>query len=157
MINRIKSLISVKNLTASQFADLLGVQRSNISHLLSGRNKPSLDFVLKIMDHFPNLSMLWLMKGQGEMFAIQDISTTKPELEKIIEKDTKGGELKLELNIPEIAEEISVPIKEKLENESEGAQAKQVASEAKEESAGEIEQVMILYKDGRFKVYNNKN
>ncbi len=61
MIKRIKSLISVKNLTASQFADLLGVQRSNISHILSGRNKPSLDFILKVSEHFPAVSLEWLI------------------------------------------------------------------------------------------------
>lgn len=69
MIKRIKSLISVRNLTASQFADLLQVQRSSISHILSGRNKPSLDFVMKIIEQFPEVSLEWLMNGKGEMFS----------------------------------------------------------------------------------------
>lgn len=68
MIDRIKSLLAVKNLTSSQFANEIGVQRSGISHILSGRNKPSLDFILKILDHFPEINEVWLLKGEGEMY-----------------------------------------------------------------------------------------
>lgn len=67
MIERIKLLMSVKNLTPAQLANELGVQRSGISHILSGRNKPSLDFVLKIMDSFSDLNESWLLKGDGEI------------------------------------------------------------------------------------------
>jgi transcriptional regulator with XRE-family HTH domain len=46
-------------LNASAFADKIGVQRSSLSHLLSGRNKPSLDFILKIVDVFPDVDLYW--------------------------------------------------------------------------------------------------
>lgn len=52
-------------LSASSFADKISVQRSSISHLLSGRNKPSLDFVMKISDLFPELNLYWLLDGTG--------------------------------------------------------------------------------------------
>lgn len=67
MIDRIKLLMSVKNISPAQLANSIGVQRSGISHILSGRNKPSLDFVLKIFDSFPDLNETWLLKGEGEM------------------------------------------------------------------------------------------
>lgn len=68
MIDRIKSLLAVKNISSSQFANEIGVQRSGISHILSGRNKPSLDFILKILDHYPELNESWLLRGEGEMY-----------------------------------------------------------------------------------------
>ena len=67
MIERVKLLLSVKNLSSAQLAEMIGVQRSGISHILSGRNKASLDFVLKVLDAFPELNEIWLLKGEGEM------------------------------------------------------------------------------------------
>ena len=52
------------NESASSFAEKIGVQRSSISHILSGRNKPSLDFVLKVLSSFPEVELYWLLKGQ---------------------------------------------------------------------------------------------
>jgi len=68
MIKRIQEIIDNYNLNASQFADRLGVQRSGISHILNGRNKPSLDFVIKILEHFDEVNTDWLIKGTGSMF-----------------------------------------------------------------------------------------
>ena len=56
MIERILELMRMKNLTFSQLADTLGVQRSGISHFVSGRNKPSLEFILKIFNQFPDVN-----------------------------------------------------------------------------------------------------
>jgi len=67
MIERVKLLMSVKNLSSAQLAVMIGVQRSGISHILSGRNKPSLDFVLKVLEAFPEISEAWLLQGKGEM------------------------------------------------------------------------------------------
>ncbi len=67
MIERVKLLMSVKNLSSAQLAEIIGVQRSGISHILSGRNKPSLDFVLKVMEAYPDLNESWLLTGAGEM------------------------------------------------------------------------------------------
>ncbi|MDE7102176.1 MAG: helix-turn-helix domain-containing protein, partial [Bacteroidales bacterium] len=69
MIRRIELVMKSQNLTSSQFADKLGVQRSGMSHILSGRNKPSLDFVLKVLAGFPDLNPQWLLQGKGKMYA----------------------------------------------------------------------------------------
>ena len=55
------------NLSPSLFADKIGVQRSGVSHILSGRNKPSLDFIIKILTAFPQVDADWLLFGRGEM------------------------------------------------------------------------------------------
>lgn len=67
MTDRISLLIKAKNLSAAQFADEIGVQRSSISHLMSGRNKPSLDLIQKTLQRFPEVSTEWLLFGKGEM------------------------------------------------------------------------------------------
>lgn len=64
--NRIKNIMDFHNLSAAVFADKIGVQRSSISHILSGRNKPSLDFILKITNVFQDVDMYWLVNGVGE-------------------------------------------------------------------------------------------
>lgn len=75
MVNRILEILRRKNLTPSQFADEIGVQRSGISHLLSGRNKPSLDFVLKVLKRYPDITADYLLHGQNQA------ATTIPGLE----------------------------------------------------------------------------
>ncbi|MBU2905670.1 helix-turn-helix transcriptional regulator [Arenibacter algicola] len=64
-INRIDQILKFHDLSASVFADTIGVQRSSISHLLAGRNKPSLEFVLKVITSFPDVDLYWLLFGKG--------------------------------------------------------------------------------------------
>lgn len=60
---RLQLILKMHSITPSTFADKLGVQRSNVSHVLSGRNKPSLDFLEKIVIHFPRVNAHWLITG----------------------------------------------------------------------------------------------
>jgi transcriptional regulator with XRE-family HTH domain len=71
MKQRLHTLLATEKLTSSKFADLLGVNRSSISHLLSGRNNPSLEFLQKILVKFPHINPDWLLLGQGEMYRNQ--------------------------------------------------------------------------------------
>ena len=71
--NRLKKILEYHQLTASLFADKIGVQRSSISHILSGRNKPSLDFVLKVTAEFKDVDIKWLLNGIG-VFPIAEVS-----------------------------------------------------------------------------------
>jgi len=64
-IKRLEMVLDYYTLTASSFADKIGVQRSSLSHLLSGRNKPSLDFILKITAVFPEIDLYWILNGKG--------------------------------------------------------------------------------------------
>ncbi len=67
MVTRIRQLLEQKQLTPTQFADAIGVGRPVMSHILSERNKPSLEVVQRIIEAFPDVSMPWLLKGVGEM------------------------------------------------------------------------------------------
>lgn len=64
-VARLENILEYYGLSASAFADKIGVQRSSLSHLLSGRNKPSLDFVLKVIDVFPEVDLYWILNGKG--------------------------------------------------------------------------------------------
>ena len=68
MKERLLQLLDLEHLTPSKFADLIGVQRSSVSHLLSDRNKPSFDFLQKTLKTFPGLKAEWLMLGDGPMY-----------------------------------------------------------------------------------------
>ena len=68
MKERILQLLDLEHLTPSKFADLIGVQRSSVSHILSDRNKPSFDFLQKTLKTFPGLKAEWLMLGDGPMY-----------------------------------------------------------------------------------------
>ena len=61
---RLLEILENKSLSASQFAEKIGVQRSSVSHVLSGRNKPSLDFIVKMSAAFTDISLNWLINGK---------------------------------------------------------------------------------------------
>ncbi|HOF45776.1 MAG TPA: helix-turn-helix transcriptional regulator [Bacteroidales bacterium] len=68
MVDRIKQLIEFKGLSTAAFAESININRSGLSHIFSGRNQPSLDLVMKILETYPEVSTEWLMFGKGKMF-----------------------------------------------------------------------------------------
>ncbi len=74
-IKRLEILLDYYGVNASAFADKIGVQRSSLSHLLSGRNKPSLDFVLKILEVYPDVDLYWILNGQGSFPKIENATS----------------------------------------------------------------------------------
>ncbi len=93
MVNRILKILKEENLTASQFADLIDVQRSSMSHILSGRNNPSLDFVHKILKAFPLINTDWLMSGTGAMYKQEKKQDEVKLNESIIQPKNQVGDL----------------------------------------------------------------
>ncbi len=77
MEERLKLFLAMEGLSPSQFADKLGVQRSGVSHLLSGRNKPSFEFINKMLVTFPKINPDWLITGNGK--AYRDFPTQQAE------------------------------------------------------------------------------
>lgn len=80
---RISKVIEYSKLSSSEFADEIDVQRSSISHITSGRNKPSLEFIIKIKSRFPEILWDWLVNGDGEM-----LKSELPESENIPENES---------------------------------------------------------------------
>ena len=76
---RLQKVIDFYEESASSFAEKIGVQRSSISHILSGRNKPSLDFVMKVLHSYPEVELYWLLNGKGQFPKTNQISNvTEP-------------------------------------------------------------------------------
>ena len=78
IIDRVKKIISANGLTSSSFADKIGVPRSSISHVLSGRNNPSLDLIIKILQSFDGISANYLLSGDA-LTPIQPITDKDQE------------------------------------------------------------------------------
>ncbi|MBO0340886.1 MAG: helix-turn-helix transcriptional regulator [Allomuricauda sp.] len=102
IVSRIETIIEHLELTVSAFADEIGVQRSSISHLLNGRNKPSLDFVMKLVDTYPQVDLYWLLKGEGSFPKEAESGNQTPEpLEKEIENQGRAPRILKEEKISE--------------------------------------------------------
>ena len=84
---RIGEIIKENNLSASSFAKMIGVQRSSISHILSGRNNPSLDLLLKIHKAFDYITLEWLILGDNSMEKPSSKIENKHNSEPIIEEN----------------------------------------------------------------------
>lgn len=79
-IARLEKILDHYNLSAAAFADKIGVQRSSISHVLTGRNKPSLEFVMKVVRSYPEVNLYWLLNGKGVFPSGEEASHThKPK------------------------------------------------------------------------------
>ena len=83
---RVVSLMEEESLTPSTYADRIGVQRSSMSHILSGRNKPSLEMVQKTLAAFPHVNPEWLVTGNGDMFQFSMFEEDDPKKEPSDEK-----------------------------------------------------------------------
>jgi len=89
MNDRILLILKTQNLSSSQFADEIGVQRSSISHILSGRNNPSLEFVTKILKRFPDINSEWILFRKGSMYRESDktIKNSKKSIKSNMQAD----------------------------------------------------------------------
>jgi len=83
--DRLQMVMKMNNLNASQFADRIGVQRSSISHILTGRNKPSLDLIQKTLEHFPRVNADWLLTGKVK--EVQEEVTIKTVVNQVNDED----------------------------------------------------------------------
>lgn len=128
-INRLKKVLSFYNISAANFAETIDVPRSSISHILSGRNKPSLEFVLKIIETYQEIDLYWLLKGIGTFPKSND--TTPPP----VEKTTLTSKTpKIEKQEAAILQEIPKPAR----------------------SDKSISKVLFFYKDGTFDEFTNR-
>ena len=76
MNRRFQTILDLENLSPAQLADRLGVQRSGISHILSGRNKPSFELLQRVVQSFPEISAEWLITGNGKPLKEQNQAAT---------------------------------------------------------------------------------
>ena len=82
MHDRLKQFLTMEGLSPARFAEVMGIQRSGISHLLSGRNKPSFEFLEKMMTAYPDINPEWLILGKGRPY-----KSGRPEPEPVEKTD----------------------------------------------------------------------
>ena len=145
-IKRLEIILDYYNLSASAFADKIGVQRSSLSHLLSGRNKPSLDFIIKVIEVFPDVDLYWVLNGKGTFPKSEIKNLSIEEKKSIIKEEVILQKQSLETDLFS-AENSSTP-----ENEIQAATNSQhTPTTLKNDTA--IERIVIFFKDGTFKNY----
>lgn len=131
---RLQKILEFYGLSATAFSEKIDFNRSTISHLLSGRNKPSLEFVMKVLNQFPEVELYWLLNGTGNFPSA--LSTEKP---KIVPKEF----------FPQSESSDVAPISElPAEALPKGSKKGEIAK-----NTSEIERIIIFFKDGSFKAY----
>lgn len=79
MNSRLQTFLNAESITQSQFADKIGVAKAGISHIMSGRNKPSYDFIVSMAKAFPALNLEWLITGEGKMYKDRNAAAPAPQ------------------------------------------------------------------------------
>lgn len=140
--DRLRILMDNFQLSSSQFADKLEIQRSAISHLLSGRNKPSILILEKILKNFPEVDIEWLITGKGNIF--------KPSSEEKHEELKSITEKQSEIDVFNQKEDIKNIEKEVILNNEEDEISKNVSKN------NQIEKIIIIFQDKTFEILEPK-
>lgn len=144
-IKRLEVILDYYNLSASAFADKISVQRSSLSHLLSGRNKPSLDFIIKVIEVFPEVDLYWILNGKG---TFPKSENTSNHFEEVKSASIETPFIQTELESPDL---FSATASKNFEKEIQPTEINHHTPTAN--TSGTIERIVIFYKDGTFKNY----
>lgn len=125
---RLEQILKFYDLSAASFADKIEVGRSSISHILSGRNKPSLDFVMKVVTNFPEVELYWLLNGKGK-FPKDQTSSSSPTSNY---PKSENQNISVEKNPPQSIQSV-IPTRE----------------------GKQIRKIVIFYEDGTFEAFEN--
>ena len=175
--DRFTKILEYSGFTASEFADEIDVQRSSISHIISGRNKPSLEFIVKIKNRFPEISWDWIILGQGEMLQNNSALSTSeskinleeenssPDLFTLIDEDYKN-EVFVQENIQnetlrELNKSFPSPRKEilsdsqRLDIQENISEAQSIVNEivTNTNTESKIKRIVFFYENGKFEAF----
>jgi transcriptional regulator with XRE-family HTH domain len=146
MKDRILKFITHEGLSATKFADEIGVQRSGVSHILSGRNNPGFDFIQKILSRYRNLSAEWLIMGTGSMYK----SSGQADLFSIPENPVSKTPI-LPKETP--LESIKSPIIADILSSPEGDIQNKPTTAQEIPFSRDVEKIVIFYSDKTFEEY----
>ena len=146
-IKRLEIILDYYSLSASGFADKIGVQRSSLSHLLSGRNKPSLDLILKIIQNFPEVDLYWILNGKGSFPKSENLKTESvtPILKNNGTENISVQQIDLFSNNVEQKNPVFEKNIDSFSN---------TGNIPHQKNDSEIERIVVFYKNGSFKHYN---
>ena len=167
---RISKVIAYSELSLSEFADEIEVQRSSISHITSGRNKPSLDFLMKIKNRFPELEWEWLIEGEGEMLKKPVIPietkvtpekpkpTSLPDLFSLINDEAFGiteSEDRVASENPQESNISDLPFEEQKISDSQRLEIPKptIPVETTDKQEVKIRRIVFFYENGKFETF----
>ena len=134
---RLQKILDFYGLSATAFSEKITFNRSTISHLLSGRNKPSLEFVMKVLEEFPEVELYWLLNGKGNFPSTSQDLVSKKEVAQ-------------PQNLFQEQETVSKKLDPEIIHDKSDAY---VVKPEMQKNDSEIDQIVIFYKDGSFKAY----
>lgn len=169
--DRITKVIEFSELSPAEFAEEIGVQRSSISHIISGRNKPSLDFITKIKSKFPDIEWNWLITGTGEMLINKEENkTVEKQISKEEEKpakkslpdlfslinDEQFGYTETEDKVEKtITRESDIAAQTSERNKINDSQPLENFSKKQDSDPKKIRRIVFFFDDGTFETYEN--
>ncbi len=136
MKERLKEFLRAENKSSAQLAEEIGVQPSGISHILSGRNKPSLDFVLKMLEKYSFISTEWFLFGKGDMYKDESV-------QKLFEDSMENNE---------ISKDIVNQTVDKSEKKTDDLYTRSSGNKVGE-GKQKIEKIVWFYSDNSFREY----
>lgn len=152
MEDRLTFIMKAKNLSMTKFADEIDVQRSNMSHVMNGRNKASLDFIRRILKRYPDINPDWLLFGKGGM--------TRDDNQQALADNDETSELLAESEAEKTAlQEEVTGLKKTIARLQANPEAAGTDSELQDEdppaygTQKTIEQMVIFYHDKTFRIY----
>lgn len=151
MRNRLQQFLNTEQLSPARLSDIIGIQRSGMSHILSGRNKPSFDFIQKLLLKFPTLNSEWLITGKGKMYKDNQVvnhqnytNTVLPETGESVENHQETKEIQQDRGIFETSE-LS-------ENSIIGSGKEDVRNYSRQ-----IVKMILIYSDGTFSDFRHED
>jgi transcriptional regulator with XRE-family HTH domain len=164
MKDRIAKLLKSERMTAAKLADEIGVQASGISHILSGRNNPSTDFIVKLLERFRGINAEWLLMGKGNMYKTTAAVEIQPEI-------TPSKASHSDLFNPPVQQEVKYPDNKPVENtvfvqeNASPSTEEKVVLETKttqptfqpehQQPERKVKKVVVLFNDGTFDYYDS--
>ena len=151
MRNRLQQFLNAEQLSPARLSDIIGIQRSGMSHILSGRNKPSFDFIQKLLLKFPALNSEWLITGKGKMYKDNQAvnyqnytNTVLPETGESVENHQETKEIQQDRGLFETSE-LS-------ENSIIGSGKEDVRNYSRQ-----IVKMILIYSDGTFSDFRHED
>lgn len=149
MHEKLPILMKSEGLTSSRLAELLGIQPSGISHLISGRNKPSFDLLQKILRRFPNINPDWLLLDSEEMYRKENNTATNMDL-------LDASKSEMPAFSANQTEETNSTTERNNETKSGADVATILGTQTDGDSQRKVKRVILLYNDHSFESYEMK-
>lgn len=154
MEDRIRKFMEYKGISPSELADTIGVQRSNVTHVLKSRNKPSFQFIEKMLQVYPDLNAKWLLLGTGPM--VESSAKSRTLFDQLTEPVTAQSPVQATPEIkPTINEPNPIETKEIISSQppTEKKSADNIIQDQFFSPEKPVERLIVFFKDQTFKVY----